>query len=448
MATLSLLSVLLASPPSQANAQVTCGAFIAIGISPPGIVDVGGTKTITLDVGAGAIQGGLQVTINRLKYDLDCDADFALGLPCTDQGAVFAYAGDATIITTCLGVTWTSNLQGGATVPNEIVFTPSPGVVIPAGVNPFCSLSFDVELVNPGLDTDASPLQVEMVAGFSALTMDAVCDNGLSSSGSQSGQIDVPTPTPTPTKTPTNTSTPTNTPTDTPPNTPGEEEICRTKGFWGSHSCPQTAGGASVCEKDRSQNITQAVIDAAGGSILVCGETLTDTHLNHQHSAQEALCVRPQGDQVLQLASQLTAAVLNCVISGQTDLCSGSSAEAEFTACNAACVLGNTTAMVGSDTINCVDAIDCFNNGGSFDPATGFCRTGTCANGAPCNAENPCADLSACTPLPDNCHDQPLCNEDLGLCFNQPGPAGGSKQCNAANGNTCTIFSGAPPCAQ
>jgi hypothetical protein len=507
---------LVAAMASQASAQSTCNTFINIGVAPPGVVDVGGTKTITLDVGAGGIQGGTQVTINRLKYDLDCDGDFALGIPCTDQGDVFRYVGDISITSTCAGISWTSNLPAGGDVPNEIVFTASPGVVIPAGVNPFCSLSFDVMLDNPGLDTDVTPLKVEVVAGFSPLTMDAVCDNGLSSGGSQSGQIDVPAPTPTPTNTatdtptdtptptptdtptdtptntptntdtptntptntntpedtptntPTNTDTPTNTPTNTntptdtptntptatntstntPTNTPAVEEICRTKGFWGAHSCPQTAGLTSVCEKTGSQNITQQVINAAGGSILVCGETLTDTHLDHQHSAQEALCVAPRGTQLLQLASQLTAAALNCVISGETAACTGSSAQPEFGACNTACAQGNTTAMVGGNTIDCIDAIDCFNNGGSFDTTTGFCTLGTCANGDACNEETPCTDLSQCTPLPNNCHDQELCNEDLGLCFDPPGPAGSSKQCNAANQNDCTIFSGSPPCAQ
>jgi hypothetical protein len=44
------------------------------------------------------------------------------------------------------------------------------------------------------------------------------------------------------------------------------------------------------------------------------------------------------------------------------------------------------------------------------------------------------------------CEARPLCNRSLGLCFEPPGPAGGSKQCNDARQNDCTIFSGAPPC--
>jgi hypothetical protein len=215
------------------------------------------------------------------------------------------------------------------------------------------------------------------------------------------------------------------TPSITPTATVGAVGICRTKGFWGTHACPQSPSGADLCEKSRGENITQRVIDAAGGSILVCGRRLTDTHLDHQHSAQEALCVSVAGTPQLQLASQLTAAALNCVMSGQPSSCAGNLIAAQFSACNAACAAGRTTAIVAGVRIDCIKAIDCANNGGTFDPATRSCRVGS-----------------------ESCHDQELCNETVGLCFESPGPAGGPRQCNAARMNDCTIFSGAPPCAQ
>jgi hypothetical protein len=217
------------------------------------------------------------------------------------------------------------------------------------------------------------------------------------------------TRTPTATSTRTNTATPTvtNTPTNTP--APEATQLCRTKGFWAGHSCPENADLTSVCEKDNSQNITQAVIDAAGGSLSICGKTLTDTHLNHEHSAVEALCVKVEGEKILQLASQLTAAALNCVITGQPSNCAGSSIAAEFSACNMACAAGETTAILNGAQVDCVNVIDRFNS----NPA---------------------------------CEARPLCNEDLGLCFDPPGSAGGPKQCNDARQNTCTIFSGSPPC--
>jgi len=257
------------------------------------------------------------------------------------------------------------------------------------------------------------------------------------------------TVTATPTRTPTNTAQPSNTPTVT----AGAVGICRTKGFWGTHACPETADGASVCEKSRSQNITQQVIDAAGGSLLVCGKTLTDTHLNHQHSAEEALCVKVEGNQVLQLASQLTAAALNCVISGLPKTCAGSPIVKQFTFCSMACALGKTTTVIDGQSIDCVKAIDCANNGGMF--SGGRCTgAGTCSdNGAPCTEDDltACAnpDSATCVPTAGTCHSQPLCStSNSDLCFEPPGPAGSPKQCQDARSNNCTIFSGAPPCAQ
>jgi hypothetical protein len=153
------------------------------------------------------------------------------------------------------------------------------------------------------------------------------------------------------------------------------------------------------------------VINAAGGSLSVCGKTITDTRLNDQHSAEEALCVRVQGTQLLQLASQLTAAALNCVITNGSANCTGVSIQNAFQACNSACASGQLAALVNGQTVDCETVIEAFNS----NPA---------------------------------CEAQPLCNQRLELCFNPPGPAGSAKECNDARQNTCTIFSGAPPCAQ
>ncbi len=89
--------------------------------------------------------------------------------------------------------------------------------------------------------------------------------------------------------------------------------VCRTAGFWGTH-----AGS----EKGKSINITQMVIDFAHyslyptGPLNVCGEKIINTKLNDAASALEGLCVAVKGNQELQLARQLTAAALNCAISG------------------------------------------------------------------------------------------------------------------------------------
>ncbi len=214
---------------------------------------------------------------------------------------------------------------------------------------------------------------------------------------------------------------------------PSVAEICRTPGFWGTH-----AG----TEKSNSNNITQAVLDAAHG-ITVCGQPVYQTIVNSRTSALEGMCVSPKGDQKLQLARQLASAALNCVMSGGGATCAGISVESTFTTCNSVCS-GTSTAMTIGD---CISAIDCFNNGGSVLD-NGACGMGTC-NGdgtTACENDDNCTHMSTvgspatCIPTASNCHDRALVNEDLGLNFEPPGPAGSSSSCNSAHKNKCTIF--------
>ena len=207
------------------------------------------------------------------------------------------------------------------------------------------------------------------------------------------------------------------------------EEICRTPGFWGTHA----GTNSPAC----AQNITQAAIDNCDGCLEVCGEVIDNTLVNWADSAVEAICVSPSGNIRLQLARQLTATALNCCVSGNGSTCNGSSIDEIFNACNSTCATseqlsGPITALVGTDTVDCIKALDCYNNGGDFDTATGFCQTGTCANDDPCNSTTPCIDLSACTPLSDTCHDRELPFEDLGLATDC-NAAGSAKECNDAS---------------
>lgn len=206
---------------------------------------------------------------------------------------------------------------------------------------------------------------------------------------------------------------------------------CRTPGFWGTHARANP-------RKPGSQNITQAVINAGGGSLLVCGECINATvPVNNAASSVEATCVSPRGAIALQNARQLTAMALNCIVSGFGADCGGdANLSGLFSDCNNAC-LGLASTRTNTQ---CRDEIDCFNNGGQFNSIPGYCQTGTCANGDACNASTPCADLSPCTALPDNCHDQPLVNADLGLNFDPPGPAGSEADCNTAIGNHCAVL--------
>jgi hypothetical protein len=166
-------------------------------------------------------------------------------------------------------------------------------------------------------------------------------------------------------------------------------------------------------------------------------------------SAIEAMCDNP-GDPIF----HLTAMALNCCISGFGPDCSGGGVDDYlsnlFAQANASCAIG------GSDRAN---EVDCWNNGGVFHANTDFCQTGTCEpvpsigvtqidriipidGGIPCNDKTICPVETACVPLPGNCHSMDLCNEDLGLCFDESKPAGSSKACKDAKKNACNVFDG------
>jgi hypothetical protein len=214
------------------------------------------------------------------------------------------------------------------------------------------------------------------------------------------------------------TPTVTATPTPTVTATPGIER-CRTPGFWAEHACPcsgTTIPGQSqrtrFCEKRGALNYTQTVIDAAGGCLEICGEKITNTCVDSADSAVEAMCVAVQGTSERQLARQLMAAALNCVVSGGGPTCDGISIEQLFATCNSVCE-GTSSAMTVQQ---CIDQIDEFNNGIS-SPG--------------------CHDRTLCNPqvpgLADICNDQP------------PNPAGSVDECKSARGNDCAVIEESNP---
>jgi hypothetical protein len=167
--------------------------------------------------------------------------------------------------------------------------------------------------------------------------------------------------------------------------------ICRTPGFWKTHGA-----------------VSQQVINAAGGCLEVCGEVITTATANsvgNANSVLEAMCISPRGESKLQLVRQLTGFALNCVISEFGPDCGGSgSLGALFDACNDACI--NNTADVG----DCISAIDCFANGGLFDPTTGLCGED-----------------------PNSCHERALPD------FINQQSADTPQACNAASKSPCTV---------
>jgi hypothetical protein len=235
-------------------------------------------------------------------------------------------------------------------------------------------------------------------------------------------------------------------------------EFCRTKGFWGTH----------VNESDDlcAQNITQAVIDA-GGPLDICGESLCTTVADDSSSAIEALCNTGGGER--QLAAQLTAAALNCIVTNGSADCTGVSIEDAFQACNTACAT-NVDADATNDVSlgDCIAVIDCFNNGGQWDDVNDFCATGTCpapivmktagdgpaptAFCTPNDLSNCAAGTTECTPFENNCHDAdfgdfefvtlPNDVDEEGVCFGKPGPADPT-ECKAARKSGCLIWNNA-----
>ncbi len=187
------------------------------------------------------------------------------------------------------------------------------------------------------------------------------------------------------------------------------DEICRTPGFWGTHGGVEKGG----------PNVTGTVLNLYGGNLLICGEPVTTVDLGDQ-SAIQAICVSPKGNSNLQLARQLTAAALNCIVSNSTscegagqnatNVCGGTSIEDLFAECNAVCADSSSTQ---SEIGDCIGAIDCFNNGGaSYDAATDICSGDS------------------------GCHDRSLgC-----IGFQNTGPASSPRKCNDARKDPETIF--------
>jgi len=155
------------------------------------------------------------------------------------------------------------------------------------------------------------------------------------------------------------------------------------------------------------------VIGAAAGCLEICGEVISTTGVEDANSALEAICTSVGGVQERQLARQLTAAALNCVISGTGAGCAGTDIESLLAGCNQTCETG--VPVNGLDVDDCINAVDCFNNGN------------TIVDGA-------------CVATDDSCHDEDVCNEELGLCFPDPGPATSAKTCNDARKSDCEVI--------
>src|SRR5262249_5448950 len=138
-------------PATRAAAQATCNGLININYqAAPGInfLVPGDVVRVQLQIGTGSIQLGTKLTVNTLRFGMHCNSDFPLTVNCTEElPPNVEYEGDGTISTTCTGITWTSG-HPVAAQPNQVVFTPSPALVIPPNqaVPPgFCDIQFNVK---------------------------------------------------------------------------------------------------------------------------------------------------------------------------------------------------------------------------------------------------------------------------------------------------------------
>ena len=177
---------------ARALAANTCGGFLSVDYSAAHEFSLpGDVVRVRLTFGAGSINGGTKLTVNRVRFDLDCDSTAPLGIGCTDEGAVIGYEGDGTIGSNCIvggdiAVSFTTG-HGTSGTPNQVVLTPNPPLQIPANTSEACFVEFDVRVLDHG--SDPTPDAVEQVVGYSVASTDAQCDNGLLSAGSQSGAI-------------------------------------------------------------------------------------------------------------------------------------------------------------------------------------------------------------------------------------------------------------------
>src|SRR5438132_12087477 len=91
-----LLNAALAQPARAA----TCNGFVQIYYvsGPSSAAMVGDTIRVRLTLFSSSITGGISnvLQMDRVRFDLDCSVDAALGLPCTDDGSVLRYQGNIT----------------------------------------------------------------------------------------------------------------------------------------------------------------------------------------------------------------------------------------------------------------------------------------------------------------------------------------------------------------
>lgn len=117
-----------------------------------------------------------------------------------------------------------------------------------------------------------------------------------------------------------------------------EGRFTRTPGFWCTHP--------------------DVINDFGLLPVTVCGQELNTTDAGYISSTSEALSIAIEGDIELQLARQCTAAALNCAAAG-----------ACFDEYDFCCTDCSSVPMLDGDGLNCIEALDIFNNSGDAEEA-------------------------------------------------------------------------------
>ncbi len=394
--------------PRSAHAQAqTCNGLTTIDyVSGPNFAVPGDVLRVRITLGTGSINGGTQLTIQRLKFELDCNSNFALGLPCTDEGAMVEYEGDGTITDTC-GKVWTTG-HPVSSAPNSVVFTPNTPVVIPANqaVPPgFCNVEFDVKvLAAPSIDV--TPAFIEEVGGYTNL--DAACNNGvLASGGSQSSAI---------------------------PLCP----VC-TGDQCNDSACNQTTGQCVVTPKpdstpcgDTDQNACTTAGCEQGACVQTHQQTICTPDTNECTSdpacnPATGLCTHPP-----------VPDSTPCTDTDQ-NLCTTAGCE------QGQCVQPHQQTVCTPDTNECTNDPAC-------NPATGLCTHPPVPDSTPCGdtdsnlcttagcEQGQCVQThqqTVCTPDTNECTLDPPCNPGTGQCTHPPSPD--STPCTDTDQNLCTV---------
>src|SRR5437867_69266 len=72
----------------------TCNGLLTIDyVGGPAFPFPGDVVRVRLTLGTGSINGGTKLVMTKVRFSLDCDDNFALTLPCTDEGSIIEYEG-------------------------------------------------------------------------------------------------------------------------------------------------------------------------------------------------------------------------------------------------------------------------------------------------------------------------------------------------------------------